>query len=133
MTVLGYNFMLQFYITADHKCHCCLGECDTPTSTKNWRRTCPYCEVDPQQLAHPKKGSSRWNLKEKVKEGALFPNLPMIRRPPDLLHMICNVSKWLLRNTSQVLHPHYTRKMNIKWGNKIIDPYIKKVCLYFFL
>lgn len=127
MTVNDYQFKLEFFITADHKAHQCLGECDGPSSKKIWRRPCPYCEITPKKMHHPIVGEAVQNVKETLKDGALFPNIPMSNRPPDLLHLVANVCKWLLKWTSRSINPNYTKKMHEKWCHRTLEPFLNKV------
>lgn len=82
--------------------------------------------MDPKTLANPKMGSTGFALLETPRNGALFPNINVSNRVPDMLHMVCNVTKWLLKQTASIVKPQSTKKQKLRWCQQKMEPYLNK-------
>ena len=71
--------------------HVRMGVCDVPASRKSGMKFCPYCNVDPPHILQLQAEPQLMSMDPR--SVALFPNIPMFRRVPDLLHMVKNVTK----------------------------------------
>ncbi len=73
------------------------------------------------------------------RDGSLFPLIPMDRRVPDMLHMIKNVTLWMLKNTAAYVYERPStsamsrielkalKNKQIKWIDDIIAPFINEL------
>ena len=118
------------YVCADHMAHFRMGLCDAHSSKKIGKRLCPYCTASPELIHNLQE--DRQILEIIPRHGSLLPNIPMNRRVPDLLHMVKNVTKWMMKNTSRyfiggsIPSTKILRNKQDKWVNERILPYLNK-------
>ena len=115
--------------------HVRMGVCDAPTShISEDKCVCPYCKLEPIYIKRIQPLSSEIDLEPR--QGSLFQNVCMDRRVPDLLHMVKNVTQWLLKNTATYIHPMQTdsnrrnarviKNKQKKWIRTKMTPFLYK-------
>lgn len=139
------KYMVHFYICADHMAHYRMGACDAPACKTEGYRLCQYCCAKPIDIRKPKADQRIYEVVEEPKCGAGFPNIPMTRRPPDLLHMVKNVTHWMMTHTSRYIVPNLEpesdshdrskqkkllRRRQKKWVDEIMEPWLYKARKY---
>lgn len=94
------------FVCGDHMALCRLGSADQPGSTLDHRRICPCCEATPTEIHQWKHkwGTPALRLRTATRHNEQFPNIPTIRRVPDVLHGLSNSVKRLGNLVQQFLH-----------------------------
>ena len=117
------------YVCADHMAHMRMGVCDPPGCKKIGKRLCPYCTLEPAKILKLQEEASP--ISTIPRNGSLMPLVPMDRRVPDLLHMVKNVTLWMIRNTANYVHyemepSRYLNKFQSDWIDAKLKNFIQK-------
>lgn len=105
-----------------------MGLCEAPNSTGETTYLCQYCRTPAKDIVYPRRITNAPTLDIQPRPGALFPNIPMDRRVPDLLHMVKNVTKYILEKTGKEIHRN--KRKQKQWTDDLMNPFLNKARKY---
>lgn len=102
-----------------------MGLCEAPNTSGESQFLCQYCRTKAKDINYPRRIEGVPEFQNEPRNGALFPKIKMERRVPDLLHMVKNVTKYLLEKIGLELHRGNKSKEK-KWSMELMNPYLNK-------